>query len=317
LFARLQPKPVSQALSTLALEAGTLESALLNKSFQNAYWNSLKRLITNILVLFSVVYISYLTKLQVEIPFAPWIGSVSIGLVLLPLLIWPLYKALREFAFLVRAVVSIVIATAFPEVERKHYEIGRLAADLFTSVILVAVGVIVFFLTLTRFDPIFLVIPAVYIFLALMFLGRTVYSLFEHYESLQALVSEAGGGGRRPAGKGVKQLALEFDVRSQAFRELHRERLRVQQEIEEALDEGDVAGARRALAEFKKREQNTLAGLLKQREAFKEAERGGVRPALLQYFKKNPPKFAERVKEGGKSKLKKISGRVKRLAKKH
>ncbi|NYZ78385.1 cation:proton antiporter [Candidatus Micrarchaeota archaeon] len=314
LFARLQPKSVNQALSTLAFEAGTLESALLNKSFQNAYWNSLKRLITNLLVVFSVVYISYLTKLQVDIPFAPWVGSVSIGLLLLPLLIWPLYKALREFAFLVRAVVSSVISTAFPQAGHKQFEIAKLAADLFTSVILVAVGAIVFFFTLTRFDPIFLVIPAVYTLLALVFLGRTVYSLFEHYESLQTFLGEAAGGAK-PATKGVKQLALEFDVRSQAFRELHRERLRVQQEIEESLDEGDVAGARHALAEFKKREQNALAGLLKHREAGRTAERGGVKPALLHYFKKNPPEFSQPPHR--ESKRGKLVKRVKRIVGRH
>ncbi len=308
-FARLEPKPVSKTLSTLALEAGMLESVLLNSSFQNAYWNSLKRLITNLLVIFSVVYISYLTKLQIEIPFAPWIGSISIGLLLLPLLIWPLYKVLREFSFLVRAVVSSILATAFPALERekKRLETSKTVADLFTSIILTAVGAIVFLFTLTRFDPIFLVIPAVYTLLALMLLGKNLYSLFEEFESLQAFLGAAGSAGtagRLPATR-VKQLALEFDERSQAFRELHRERLRVQQEIEQALEEGDVAGARRALTEFKKREQKTLSKLLKQRgtelAAEREAERSGVKPTLLDYFKKNPPKlFKASVKRSAK-----------------
>ncbi len=296
-FARLEPKPVSKMLSTLALEAETLESVLLNSSFQNAYWNSLKRLITNLLVIFSVVYISYLTKLQIEIPFAPWVGSISIGLMLLPFLIWPLYKVLREFSFLVRAIVSSILATAFPALERekKRLETSKTVADLFTSIILTAVGAIVFLFTLTRFDPIFLVIPAVYTLLALMLLGKNLYSLFEQFESLQAFLGAAGGTAGRPSATRVKQLALEFDERSQAFRELHSERLRVQQEIEQALEEGDVAGARRALAEFKKREQKTLSELLKQRgierAAEKEVERSSVKTALLGYFKKNPPEI--------------------------
>jgi len=320
-FARFQPKTVSETLSTLTLEAKTLENALLNSSFQNAYWNSFKRLITNLLIIFSVVYISYLTKLRVEIPFASWIGSISIGVLLLPLLVWPVYKVLREFSFLVRAVVSSILSTAFPTLERdkQRWETSRIASDLFTSIILVAVGVIVFFFTLTRFDPLFLVIPAFYTLLALTLFGKNLYSLFEQFENLQNLVSEAIPKGKRPATR-VKQLALEFDERSRAFRELYRERLRVQQEIEQALDEGDVARARRALTEFKKREQRVLASLLKQREAsianlaegkLVEGKASGksvqserwkserwksegwsVKHALLDYFKKNPPKFS-------------------------
>jgi len=289
LFLRLYPRETQHAVSTIGKRLAIAGARLGDdKALKNEHTVVIRNLFTNLVVIVALVYISYLLDMKINFPFVPGPSSFSVGLLLLPLIAWPIYRSLNELIFLVRRVAERALTAAFPELASAE-SLAQQAADVFASLVLSIVGALACVVVWFNAPPLFLILPGAFTLLAAMYLSKSLYGLFEQYETLDALVS--GSGEYR-----------EFDKRSREFRELHQSRMRVRLSIEEALQAGDAERARSLLSEFKRKEERLVGQIVgaKYRLPVKRAEgkieaveeeTAHTRRALEDYFRRNPPNF--------------------------
>lgn len=286
-FLQVYPRKVQAAIAKRSKRLNFLERLGKDAVFSTESWIALKNLLVNLVVIIAIVYVTYLLDLQIDIPFVPIPAPVSLGLLLLPIIIWPVYRSLNELIFLSRKVVDAGIRTGLME---KTLGLKRQATEVFVSLLLTVVGCGTFVFLYYNAPPLFLVIPGTYALFAVMYFSKSVYGLFEQYESITHPLA-AG-----MPGEEIAYLGMEFEEHSQKFRELHAKRLIAREKIQDALQAGNMARARTILAEFKKKESHAMEEILqaKKRGLGKkigevQLEEDHTRRALEEYFKKNPP----------------------------
>ncbi|VVB66946.1 Glutathione-regulated potassium-efflux system protein KefB [Candidatus Norongarragalina meridionalis] len=288
LFLRLYPKDIQHAVSTVGKRLSMVGERFGDeKALKNEHTVVIRNLFMNLVVIVSLVYISYLLDMKIDFPFMPGPSSVSVGLLLLPLIAWPIYRSLNELIFLVRRVAERTLTVAFPELASAE-SLAQQASEVFASLVLSIIGALACVVLYYGAPPLFLIIPGAFTVLAVMYLSKSLYGLFEQYETLDALISGESGEYR------------EFEKQSRDFRDLHQSRLRARQSIEEALQAGDTNRARSLLSEFKRKEEKAIGHLVGSKyrltpkqahEAAAVGETEHTRRALEDYFRKNPPSF--------------------------
>ncbi|OIO25370.1 hypothetical protein COX85_00560 [Candidatus Micrarchaeota archaeon CG_4_10_14_0_2_um_filter_55_9] len=289
-FLRIYPRGARKALGEMAREAKPLEDFILKKELQNEYAVILRKLVTNMVIAVSIVYVSYAVKINLDVPFLPFLPQpVPFALVAFPLVIWPLYRFVSELRRLTQKVSATLLGKNDARVDER-------LSDVFVGLILTAVGVgATALMYYSAVDPLFYLIPGTYSFLAVMFLGKSIYGLFEGFEILDDLGGlEDGSGSDR-----LSHLAKEFEKHAKKFRKLNAERVQARERIQEALQQGEQAKARRILYSFKKKEFGALKELGYSAQRIEKVEKEGfakakreeehTRRALEEYFKNNPP----------------------------
>ncbi len=252
LFVKLYPKRVQDTMAVVGVEMAEIERS--SKQFDNAFWTSVKNLLFNFVIALAVVYMAVILNTEVFLPAFPNLpSSATLAVLVLPLVIWPIYRTFQELRFLATGLVERFTGVA--AVEK--------TSEAFVGLLMVVGGVLAGgWLYGAKTPPLFLMVPALYTLLALLFLSRSLWSWFDRLEKVQGVLSDA------PSASGeLVRLAKTFDARGEAVARLNEERVLVKEQISEALASGDAGKARRLLSEFRKREASFLERLRKSTDA--------------------------------------------------
>ena len=295
------PKRFRTAAGVLGKELHSLEKISQNPALQGEFSRSVESFALNSVVALAIVYMSFLASFNVDLSFIPFLPKqLSINILILPLVFWPVYKAINDLKFIAYSAVSHWSNSHFPY-WRRHHDAGVAASEIFTSFLLTFIGAFasaLFYFTL----PEMLLVPLLFTLLALMYLSKSIYSLFEQAEDLESL---SGYGGA--ADKEVLALSRELRMRAQKLAQLNEERDKSMREIRAAVGAGKMAKARSELQRFKKREGaiiQKLGGIEKRLERREVAELSKeelqTKKALEQYFLKQAPRILEEKRKASK-----------------
>ncbi|MFH0971517.1 MAG: cation:proton antiporter [Candidatus Micrarchaeota archaeon] len=259
-FERIYPSQLRK-MSLLQREMGALEKFSRDVGLQSEYAISMGNLFKNLVIAISIVYLSYLANIQLDVPFAPFLPSkLSASLLILPLVIWPIYKSINELKFLTRRVANFFLRNAFPTKDKNIALIEKEIGEIFTGAILVLLGVGTTAYLYSHFPEefVFLLIPAAYTVIATMYLSKSFYSLIEQYEQLEEeLGTEAEGSESRE----IADLSKEFNQHAKLFRQLQTERLETKERIQDAIRTNNLLQAKQALSTFKRTESRALLNI--------------------------------------------------------
>ncbi len=247
----------------LQRQIGALEELFSDVRFQNEYLISLGRLFKNLIIAVSIVYLSFLANIEFELPFAPFIPpKLSVSLLILPLIIWPIYKFINELKFITKRTTSRILLQAFPSRDGNVLEIEREAGEVFSGIFLVLIGVLVttyiYFNSAPDSMPLFLVIPATYTLIAIMYLSKSFYGLIEQYEQLEEELGQIPEGTRSIA---IMEMSKEFNEHAKLFRELQSERVEAKEAIQDAIRNNNIGLAKQVLFGFKRRETRAMINI--------------------------------------------------------
>jgi hypothetical protein len=311
LFRKVFPEKAVKNLHLLSGGTNVIDRISNQPAFQSEYSRLAKSILYNLVIAIAVVYISYASTYEVNLGVIP---KISASVLILVLITWPIYRIISDLHYLMGMIVHALLRSrGIAKLGRKH-PVTDQAANVFIGLVLTAFGVgASAFLYYRQVEFFFLLIPLVFFLLSLMYLSKSVYSLFEEASSLASFASE-GDAAQQPE---LRSLAREFDLRSRKLSELNEVRSRAQEEIQLAIREGRSERARQLLAGFKKRERAlveslasvekrlervTLSGLesLEMEDAAAlsrlEKQETHTKRALEHYFQKQPPNLAHKKK---------------------
>ncbi|MEK6953549.1 MAG: cation:proton antiporter [Candidatus Micrarchaeota archaeon] len=260
-FEKIYPLKLRKAAS-LKGQISSLEKLSHDAAFHNEYLVSMGHLFKNLVIAFSIIYISYLSNFQINLPFAPFIpSSISVSFIILPLIIWPMYKFMTELKFLTKKIANAILTNAFPTRNANILTIERDVGDVFSGIVLVLLGLGTTIYIYSHFpsEYLFLLIPAVYTLIAIMYLSRSFYSLIEQYEILEEGLGEAASGIKDDA---IARLSREFNEHAKLFSQLQIARIDAKEKIQDAIRTNNITSAKQTLAQFKKYEGKSLSTIL-------------------------------------------------------
>lgn len=300
-ISRVYPKRFRKASTILSKELHSLERASQSEAFQNQFSRLAESIAVNSVVALAIVYMSFLASFNIDLSFIPFLPkSLSINALILPLVFWPVYKAITDAKYLTYTIISNWSKAHFPS-RKRHHETAVAASEIITSFILLVVGIsasLMFYLFLRDL----LLVPVLFTLLAVMYLSKSIYSLFEQSEDLESSALSGGISTRE-----VASLSRELKMRSEKLSELNEERERAMVEIKSALNSGKLAKARSEMQQFKRRERGileNLGGLEKRMEKREFAtltkEERQTKKALEEYFLKQAPRILEEKRKGKK-----------------
>ncbi|HIH20156.1 TPA: hypothetical protein HA244_02715 [Candidatus Micrarchaeota archaeon] len=296
------PRHYRDGFSRMVKKLDVLEKVYENPALQNEFSASVKSFASNLIIALAIVYMSMLASFDIDLSFIPFVSKqVSVSVLILPLLVWPIYRAVNDLKFVTYSAIASWSKATFPTL-RKHHEAGLLASELLTSFTLALVGLFssLFFYYFLR-DLI--VVPLLFTLLAVMYLSKSFYSMFEQAEEAQDMAGEG------ISGKDMLALSRELGLRAKRLSELSEERERAMSEIKASLRAGKTAKARSEFQQFKRRERKILGDLegyekrVERKEFSKlSREEQATKNALEQYFLKQGPRIiAEKKKAAGKN----------------
>ncbi len=299
LFMRFYPKRIRRALQKVRFKGAHVEKVMEDKLFKEEFSRSLESLFTNILIVVAIAYLSYVINVRISLPALPMLPKeTTLGLLILPLILWPIFQFITELKIIVRKLINALINSAFPTVGVHVSEIMQYhISNVFTGILLSLIGIGASIFTYYYAGIFLTFIPLVYSILAIMYLSRSFYSLAEYYETLELEVSQVNKNISRTSA--LLSLSDEFNSHSELFTKLYAERKRAKEQIQEALHLGNYARARRILLEFKRKEMEALVGmldydaLLAHMHTFYKITPSPTKEAFRQYLKARLPNLAK------------------------
>lgn len=243
LFLKLYPPNARKALSIVGVEMRAIER--LSHSFEDAFWTSVRGLMVNFVIALAVVYMAALLNTEFILPAFPNLpSSATLALLILPLVIWPIYRTFQELRFLCTLLVERFSGPA--AVEK--------TAEAFVGIVMVFTGMLAAgWLYGAHVPPLYLLLPGLYTGLALLFLSRSLWSWFERAENLQGLLEDVPARSAK-----LSRMAKNFDTHGEVVFRLNEERALAKEQISEALAAGNAAKARHLLSQFRRREAALL-----------------------------------------------------------
>ncbi|HLC47550.1 MAG TPA: cation:proton antiporter [Candidatus Norongarragalinales archaeon] len=243
-------------------QINALDGLAKDAAFQNEYLVSLGALFKNLVIAVSIVYLSYLANFEIKLGFAPFIPStVSVSIIILALIVWPIYKFINELKYITKRVANGLLIQVFPTKDKNILAIERQVGDIFSGIVLVLTGAIVTVYMYYHFQSeiLFLLIPAAYTVIAIMYLSRAFYGLIEQYEQLEENV---GIGSETTANLAFADLSKEFNAHAKTLQQLQAERMEAKDRIQEAIRTNNLLLAKQALSQFKKFENRALTNIM-------------------------------------------------------
>ncbi len=185
-FLLLYPPFARKAMEGIGRGMRALEQTGKEPVFKSHAARALQALAGNFIIVIAIVYISSLKEVQVPVEGIPFLPPyATMGMLILPLVIWPLYRIVNELKILAHKVSESAVARAFPELS-KSLEIEHRVSDIFTGMILTLSGfgasVFVFYATGAS---VILLAPALFTLISMMYLSKSFYGLMEHYEAIE------------------------------------------------------------------------------------------------------------------------------------
>lgn len=257
------PKKLLKINSELSIKLKSIEQVVADQSLQNEYFTTLRNMLSNIMIAIAVVYVAYIAQLNFQIDFGFLSGApkgISAALIVLPFIIWPIYKFMDEFKFMIHNLIQGTVEKGLPYFRKNEVPLARVVSDVLTSFLFVILGIFsTVLIYYSRPDLLTIIIPIIFTMFSMMYFSKSIYSLLEHYNSIEGLVS----GVDESYAQNVKVAALskEFNDHARKFRELHAERMRVKELVQEALVAGNSKKAEQVLGEFRRKETHSLRGM--------------------------------------------------------
>ncbi len=266
IYSSLMPKSIEKTFASSHKRIAYASHLLNNPVLQDQYVQSVGRMIRNLVIAFSIVYIGVLLRHNLQdagSTFLPGIpGQATVGFILLLVVTWPLYKFVSELRFLVEVVSRSMLRSTFPAVARSSLLIEDEVAEVFTGLLLTSIGLSATVAIYYAFpnELLYLVVPVAFTMLSLMHLSRSFYALIEHFDSFGEF---SNGPEFEPETRDDRILGLtkEFEDHARQFRTLHNERERLKERVRDALHAGNIAIVRSLLTQFKRREEKLMRGL--------------------------------------------------------
>ena len=253
-FLRFYPEGARRSLSRAAERLAGLESLFEDKVLHTEYGRATRSILLNLLLSIAIVYLSNIIRVEVALPLLPFLPvSLSIGVLILPLLVWPIYRVIMQLRFLTHTVAERMFQATFPLLARRPL-LGHQVSEVFTGLLLTAVGV---FATAGLYymmpnEPLYLMVPGLYTLIAIVFLSKSFYGTLEEFAMAETtLAAEEGALAGDPA---LLKLSREFNERARKFQEIHLQRTLAREQIQAALLANDVERARSLLLDFRRRE---------------------------------------------------------------
>ncbi|MBI5224728.1 cation:proton antiporter [Candidatus Micrarchaeota archaeon] len=262
-FEKIYPLKIREKTQFVKREINAIEKLTKDVKFQNEYLVSVGKLFKNLVIAISIIYLSYLVNVDINLPFAPAIPSkLSLSVLVLPLIIWPIYKSINELKFLAKRVANFLLITSFPTKDKNVLAIEKEVGDVFSGIILVLIGFgsTAFLYSHYPEEFLFLAIPATYTVLAIMYLSKSFYGLIEQYESLEETLGEGIG---EIADDAIARLSKEFNEHAKLLRDLQNQRIEAKEKIVDAMRTNNINLAKQVLFQFKRQENKALVNVLK------------------------------------------------------
>ncbi len=249
------PENVREHVKSLGYKATSFEKAISSTFLHNEWVDSLEKLVLNLALAFSIVYLSFIVNIQAILTGLSLPVQLSVAALLLILIIWPLYRVVEEFKFLVYKVSFSTTSRMFPFVDENSLMIERQVSDMFTSFFISAVGFASFVLLYLDFGwNIFaLLIPAVFTMLSFMYFGKSVSSIFDYYGKYQSV---SFGESRN---KKILSVSTEFDRDEEMLKKLNLTRIEAREKIQDALRRGDASKARLLVLQLRDNEKALMS----------------------------------------------------------
>lgn len=240
---------VSKWVSLFPARSGRVEEKLerltspKTQGFQDLFGSSLSRLLLYVVAVGVVVYVADAFGDQLVLP--DFLGLPAVAtrvLLVLPFLVWPVYRSLQELRFLASLLVEqLAGAWAVKQAAQAVAGVFMLVAGLLSLAWMHASSVPVLYQS----------VSALYVVFSLLVLSGLFWSGRDYVAPLEGY---ARGGT-------LYGTAKRFDQHSALIAELNAERGRYQERIGEALAGKNVAQARKLLSEFRKKESGILSKL--------------------------------------------------------
>ena len=236
----LYPERAREHVKSLGFRMRDFEKSLSSSFLNNEWMNSLEKLVLNLALAFSIVYLSFIVNIQGFLTGFSLPVQLSVAALLLVLIIWPLYRVVEELKFLVYKVSFSTTSRMFPLVDENSLIVEKQVSDLFTSFFISAVGFASFVLLYLDFgwNVFALLIPAVFTMLSFMYFGKSVSSVFDYYGKYQ----EVSFGESR--NKKITGISNEFDRDEEILKKLNLTRIEAREKIQDALKSGNASKAR-------------------------------------------------------------------------
>lgn len=245
LFIKLYPERFRKALSIVGKEMREVER--FSRAFEGPFWTSVKSLLTNFIIALSVVYVAALLNTQIILPAFPNLpSSATLAVLVLPFIVWPIFRSLQELRFLSENLVRHLV----------HPNMVERSSEMFVGVFLALSSLFALsWLYFQKTPPLYLLLPGAYFVLAVVFLSKAIWSFFERLETLQETATAT------KAAPQLLELTQKFDEHGTALGRLNELRQRSRDLIAESLRAGETSKARRLLADFRKNEARLLEDL--------------------------------------------------------
>jgi CPA2 family monovalent cation:H+ antiporter-2 len=249
------PESVREHVKSLGYKARSFEKTLSSSFLHNEWFDSLEKLVVNLALAFSIVYLSFVVNLQGFLTGFSLPVQLSVASLLLILIIWPLYRAVEELKFLVYKVSFSTTSRMFPFVDENSLMIERQVSDLFTSFFISAVGFLSVVIVYLNFgwNVFALLIPSVFTMLSFMYFGKSVSSIFDYYGKYQSV---SFGESRN---KKILSVSTEFDRDEEMLKKLNLTRIEAREKIQDALRSGDASKARLLVLQLRDEEKALMS----------------------------------------------------------
>jgi hypothetical protein len=249
------PESVREHVKSLGYKARSFEKSLSSSFLHNEWFDSLEKLVVNLALAFSIVYLSFVVNLQGFLTGFSLPVQLSVASLLLILIIWPLYRAVEELKFLVYKVSFSTTSRMFPFVDENSLMIERQVSDLFTSFFISAVGFLSVVIVYLNFgwNVFALLIPSVFTMLSFMYFGKSVSSIFDYYGKYQSV---SFGESRN---KKILSVSTEFDRDEEMLKKLNLTRIEEREKIQDALRSGDASKARLLVLQLRDEEKALMS----------------------------------------------------------
>jgi hypothetical protein len=224
----------------MGLKVRDFEKSISSSFLNNEWVNSVEKMILNLAIAFSIIYLSFIVNIESFLTGFSLPIQLSVASLLLILIVWPMYRVVEEFKFLVYKVSFSTSSRMFPLTDENSLIVDRQVSDLFTSFFISAVGFASVVLVYLDFglNVFALLIPAVFTMLAFMYFGKSVSSVFDYYGKYQEV---SFGEGRS---KRIIAVSDEFDKDEELLKKLNLTRIEAREKIQDALRSGDASKAR-------------------------------------------------------------------------
>ncbi|MFH1246818.1 MAG: hypothetical protein V1644_00405, partial [Candidatus Micrarchaeota archaeon] len=184
---KLYPARVRQKIAVVGDQIQGVEELFIANAFKNEVAILLKNLFSNLVIAISVVYLAFILRKQVTFTFLHFLPTeLSLAVLLLPLIIWPLFNFAKTLKTLIKKVETGIFSLAFKTTSMPS-STESIAFDLIAGFVMTALGLIGTFLLYSTYPDVILafLIPGVYTVLAIVYLSRAFYSFLQHYSALE------------------------------------------------------------------------------------------------------------------------------------